>query len=208
MPSASSVTRPQNVLGRKCYEVMEGVTSVGLTPQCLGGCPSMHYLRAGLIPATTRLQMLCSTGERKWVSITPMVVSGILRDAPILVHLFDEAEQVEDFNQARDSVHDALAENGAQVISDQPPTPAPLGEDPALSRRELEVLRLVALGWDTPRIAAELSISPTHRAQPYPKSKAQAQCNNQAGRCDERHSARHSGNGPVIALANSPVSGA
>ena len=42
----------QNVLGRKCYEVMEGVTSIGLTPQCLGGCPSMHYLRAGLIPAT------------------------------------------------------------------------------------------------------------------------------------------------------------
>ena len=147
----------QNVLGRKCYEVMEGVTSIGLTPQCLGGCPSMHYLRAGLIPATARLQLLCSTGERKWVSLTPMVVAGILRDAPLLVHLFDDGEQVEDFDQTRDSVHDALAESGAQVISDHPPTP--LGEDPALSRRELEVLRLVALGWDTPRIAAELSIS-------------------------------------------------
>ena len=150
---------PHNVLGRKCYEVMEGVTSVGLTPQCLGGCPSMHYLRAGLIPATARLHMLCSTGERKWVSITPMVVSGILKDAPLMVHLFDDGEQVEDFDQARDSVHDALAQGGAQVISDQPPTPAPLGEDPALSRRELEVLRLVALGWDTPHIAAELGIS-------------------------------------------------
>ena len=31
---------------------------------------------------------------------------------------------------------------------------------PRLTSRELEVLRLVAMGWDTPRIAHELNISP------------------------------------------------
>ena len=197
----------QNVLGRKCYEVMEGVTSIGLTPQCLGGCPSMHYLRAGLIPAVARLQMLCSTGERKWVSLTPMVVAGILRDAPLLVHLFDDGEQEEDFDQTRDSVHEALAESGAQVISDHPP-PAPLGEDPALSRRELEVLRLVALGWDTPRIAAELGIS-RHTVRNHIRNlRHKLNATTKAGRCDERHPVRHPGDGPVIALANSPISGA
>ncbi len=149
----------QNVVGRKCYEVMTSVTSAGLTPQCSGGCPSMHYLRAGLIPATARLQMLCSSGERKWVSITPMVVAGVLRDSPLMVHFFDDGDETQDFDHARGTVRDTLAESGAEILSDNPPAPATPEEQSNLSRRELEVLRSVALGWDTPRIAAELGIS-------------------------------------------------
>ena len=149
----------QNMVGRKCNEVMTSVTSTGLTPQCSGGCPSMHYLRAGLIPATARLQVLCSSGERKWVSITPMVVAGVLRDAPLMVHFFDDGDESQDFDHAKGTIRNVLTESGAEILSDNPPAPATPEERSNLSRRELEVLRSVALGWDTPRIAAELGIS-------------------------------------------------
>ena len=147
------------VLGRRCYEVMNGLGPGSLTPECLGGCPSMRYLRTGLIPATARLRMLCSSGERKWVTVTPMVVAGILGGAPLLVHLFDDSQETEDYSQAEGSLRDALLAGGANILSDHPPAPASPGQAPALTRRELEVLRLVALGRETHRIADELGIS-------------------------------------------------
>ena len=144
------------VVGRRCYEV---VAPGGLTPQCLGGCPSIRYLRAGLVPSTTQLRMTCSSGQRKWVSVTPMVVAGLLGDAPLLVHLFEDVADADDFGEAEASLRDALEEGGADILSDHPPAPATSGAVSALTGREVEVLRLVALGRDTARISQELGIS-------------------------------------------------
>jgi PAS domain S-box-containing protein len=144
------------VVGRRCYQVVAGTTSSGLTPECLGGCPSIRYLRAGLVPAPVRLRALCSSGERKWVTVTPMVIASVQGNAPLIVHLFDDSSEYAD--SAGESVREALASGGADIISDNPETEVP-GETPALSRRELEVLRLVAGGWETSRIATELGIS-------------------------------------------------
>ena len=48
---------------------------------------------------------------------------------------------------------------GAEILSYNPPNPDPPPLTQTLTEREQEVLRLVALGWDTPRIAGELGIS-------------------------------------------------
>ena len=151
--------RSQEVVGRRCYDVLQGTASGSLTPECIGGCPSIRYLRAGLVPATTRLRMLTASGERKWVYVTPMVIGGGLRDAPVVVHLFDVDEAPEGLDKARDTFRDSLAEGGGEVLSYRPPQPIDAGEGSDLSRRELEVLRLVALGRETPRIAEDLGIS-------------------------------------------------
>ena len=149
-----------DVIGRRCYEVMQGTSAGSLTPECAQGCPSIRYLRAGLVPSTNRLRMLCSSGERKWVSVTPMVVSGVLRDSPMLVHLFDDNDDPEDFERIQTPARDAMTEGGVNILSDHPQQPPPYSEQQSiLSRRELEVLRLVALGTETPRIATELGIS-------------------------------------------------
>ncbi len=147
----------EDVLGRRCYEVVAGLSSTGLTPECLGGCPSIRYLRAGLVPAPVRLRVLCSSGERKWVTVTPMVVTGISGGAPVIVHLFDDSAEYVD--SASEAVREALTAGGADIISDNPDVTDVPTEAPALSRRELEVLRLVARGWETTRIATELGIS-------------------------------------------------
>ena len=76
-----------------------------------------------------------------------------------MMHVFDDTEDEGDFGQSETTVRGVLTERGAEILSDQPPGPVNLEGDPGLTRRELAVLRLVALGWDTPRIAEQLGIS-------------------------------------------------
>ena len=149
----------REVLGRRCYEVVGGLAQGALTPQCLKGCPSIRYLRSGLVPATSRLRVLCSSGERKWVNVTPMVVAGIFKDAPLLVHLFDDDEEAENITESQETMRDSLLSGGAEILSYNPPSPDPPALTQTLTEREQEVLRLIALGWDTPKIAGELGIS-------------------------------------------------
>ena len=150
---------PADVLGRKCFQVTAGLTVNGVTPVCRDGCPSVRYLRAGLVPAPARLHMLCSSGERKWITVIPMVVTGILSDGPLLVHLLDDRTDRETVDQFSGSVRDALVAGGADILPEHPEAPAAVDARPALTPREVEVLQMMALGWETPRIADELSIS-------------------------------------------------
>ena len=145
------------VLGRGCSDVMGGR---GLTPECAGGCSSIRYVRSGLIPPPTRVLMLRSSGERMWVSVTPAVISGGPEGGPLLLYFFEDGEETESSGYPNDSVRDAMAEGVTEVTSDHPEAHLTPGETSTLSRRELEVLRLVALGWQTPRIAVQLGISP------------------------------------------------
>ena len=147
------------VVGRHCYDVVSGVSHRGLTPVCTGGCPSVRYLQAGLVPAQTRLQLAKASGEHSWMTVTPMVVSGVLRDAPLLVHLFDEAAETDDVKPTVDSLRAALTAGDADVLSDHPERSHIPAESSELSRRELDVLRLVALGWTIFQIGEELHIS-------------------------------------------------
>ena len=149
-----------DVLGRRCYEILAGVTAGSVTPECSQGCPSIRYLREGLIPHATRLKMRCASGERKWVSVIPMVVPGVLSDAPMVAHLFDEIDPV--------TGQELFAEQFSATATESSPTGTPdlLQNSPqegtaTLSAREAEVLHLMALGWETPRIAVQLGIS-TH----------------------------------------------
>lgn len=147
------------VLGQRCYDVIKGHVRNGLAPQCLRGCPSLHYMRAGMVPAASQLHMNCSSGERKWISVSPMVVTGMYKDAPLLVHLFEEGGEGESVSTASDQLRESLAMQGGDVVSDRPSPPGIQESASDLTQRELDVLRLMALGWDTPRIAAELAIS-------------------------------------------------
>lgn len=133
------------VLGRRCYEVLAGTQGDSLVPACINGCPSMRAVRGGEMPAVIEANLLRAAGDRTAASITPMVVAGDEDNAPVLVHLFQSA---------------ATASTGEPGASDAPaasPRPARGGR---LAPRELEVLRLVALGRSTHQIADELEISP------------------------------------------------
>ncbi|MYE54765.1 MAG: hypothetical protein F4X34_06165 [Chloroflexi bacterium] len=149
----------EQVLGRRCYEIVAGTVPGSLTPACKNGCPSLRRVRDGIIPGSVDVSMLCSSGDRKMVSLTPMVVAGVLGDAPILVHLFDDVAPTGSAERDIESVSDALCRGGAEIVSNRTEEQSVPAFDPKLTARELEVLRLVSLGWDTQRIADDLDIS-------------------------------------------------
>ena len=150
---------PEQVLGRRCYDVLAGVAPGGIAPGCLEGCPSLRALKAGEVPGALDVRILCSSGERKDVVVTPMVVAGSDNDAPVLVHLIHDSSAGESPERATDSVREGLARRGADIVSDHPAAAPDVAGAVKLARRELEVLRLVALGRTTPQIARELAIS-------------------------------------------------
>ena len=151
---------PEDVIGRRCYEVIAGTRPGALTPSCLQGCPSIRALRTGQIPTAVSLQMLSASGERKAVFVTPMVVASADHDAPLLIHLLDDRPEAAAAEQSAAAVRSELRDQGAEVISDHPVETPHSPEAVRLAPRELEVLRLVALGRGTHQIAEELGISP------------------------------------------------
>ena len=151
--------RSKDVLGRRCYEVLSGLAPGGFTPGCQGGCPSICDLRVGLATTPIKLQMLCASGQRKLVALTTLVVAGVLEDGPLLAHLFHASTDEEESAVVPGAVQDTPRENGAPTLTVGPAVEASPENARALTQRELEVLRLVSLGWRTPRIADELGIS-------------------------------------------------
>jgi len=151
---------PETVLGRRCYEVVAGLVPGGLTPACRHGCPSIRRIQAGVLPEPVTMQMRCASGRRKVVSLTPLVVAGREFNAPLLVHLLSDGPEPGSSKRIADSLRKDLKGLGADIVSDEPGSDSGPGSSVRLSKRQLEVLRLVALGWETPRIAQELGISP------------------------------------------------
>lgn len=152
--------RGDQVIGRRCYDVVTGLVPGGFTAACLLGCPSLRVLRGGDIPRAISMEMLCASGEHKAVSLTPMVVAPAEHDAPILVHLFDDSTEGAGSGEVGDAVRSELQEQGAEIVSDQPVGASTPDSAPRLTRRELEVLRLMSVGRSTQGIAGELGISP------------------------------------------------
>lgn len=148
--------RAADVVGRRCYDVPNSWGG-GLTQECLGGCPSVRYLRAGLVPAQCQMRMSCLSGDRKWISVAPMVVAG-LGSYNLLVYLLEETPENRP-TVVEDSPEIPMLQRGQRGVR-RGRTPANAnGDDSVLTQRELEILELVALGWETRRVALELGIS-------------------------------------------------
>ena len=145
----------QNVVGRRCCDALGVFPPGGRSLQCQEECPSLHHFRMGLIPSAFQLWMLCESGDRKLVEVTPIVVADPPNDRPVLFHLFNELPAgAEGMPQSGDSLEAGLEPQRGIW----PREYAEKGSLP-VTRRELEVLRLISLGRDTQRIADELNLS-------------------------------------------------
>ena len=142
--------RAQEVVGRRCCDVI-GARSPGESALgCQGDCPSLHHFRLGLIPPTFQLRMLCSSGERRLVGVIPVAVADVMGGNPVLFHVFYESADAP-----------GAALGGAPATTqavDGPAVPARAKGLP-VTRRELEVLRLVSLGREIHQIADALNLS-------------------------------------------------
>ena len=124
--------RAQDALGRKCYEVAQGVRNDGMTPFCSRDCPAVVAAKHGRIPPAAHVRMQCASGERKRMTMIPLIATDDSDDV-ILVHMFHETPP---------------DEPRSGVLAELPLTP-----------RELEVFRLLSSGLRPVEIAGNLHIS-------------------------------------------------
>lgn len=141
--------RPEDAIGRRCFEFLEGRAPGALTLMCAEGCPALQSLREGRLPTSVDVQMLDAAGERQAIAVTPMVVGGGPGDSPVLIHVLDGPGDASAAAGSWGPARSEPADRGSEAAG-----------TPTIAPRELEVLRLVAQGRSTHEIADDLDISP------------------------------------------------
>lgn len=152
--------RSHQVIGCPCYQVSAGRFGEGLTPDCVQGCPSLRLAREGLVPEPIQARVLCASGCRKLITFTPMVIPDPSHDNPILLYLFQNHMDERQVETTADRDEDVVSNKWQSSWPIDSPSDTLLGEAPSLTRREQEVLSLVAQGLNSGKIAEQLFISP------------------------------------------------
>ena len=140
-----------DVIGHPCFRVIQNLASHEDTPVCHGGCPSLKATSEGKIPRVYGVWMLCASGQRKPMILTPLVISAAEASDAVLVHLFHNAGDRIGAKQTAGTVDNMKTEG---VLQNEIPE-----ENKQITPRELEVLQLIAMGMAPTEIAGALHIS-------------------------------------------------
>lgn len=148
----------EDIVGQRCHEVMCG-RETAPRPYCRRNCPVIMNARRGR--PTRDYDLLCQTanGERKWLNFTILVPRGAVARGHA-IHVFRDVtrqRRVAAFAKRAVAALRAFDEGAEETWEDGAAMPAPL---PALSRREDQVLRLLAAGLSTREIAEALEVRP------------------------------------------------
>ena len=147
-----------DVVGKPCGQILQGIDECG--PVCSRDCTTQQSVRKRHPVRNFDLQVKTAKGYQ-WCNLSVLIIDEAPPPAPYsihIVHSIDTGKRLElvfrDFTKS----HSKLAggfENGSPT-----PTRSPVLET-TLTKRELEILRFLAKGGTTSRIAAQLHISPT-----------------------------------------------
>lgn len=150
--------RAEEVLSRPCYEVMAAGDYLG-HPFCRRNCPTIVNSRRGRVTCNYDLATTTKEGKRIWVNVG-VVLLRLEEGEPTVLHLFRDVTKRRRLEEKAQAVIAALRELDSSLTRDQEvefsPYPVPM---PHLSRRELDVLRLLACGMPTSQMAEALSIT-------------------------------------------------
>jgi PAS domain S-box-containing protein len=147
MESLSGVLS-EDALGKRCYEAVMG-ESEGGEPFCAHGCSVMHLAQEGRPVSSYEMRIRTRAGRKRWVSASNLTVET--DEGPYLVHLLRDAQ----------GTHDTIEmARGVIQLSSKEDAPAPRRRDvPALTPRQLEVLKLLSEGKSAKEIGSELYLS-------------------------------------------------
>ena len=129
-----------DAIGRTCYEVIAGTEPDG-HPVCGRNCRVAANARRNRVTSSYDVVARTRDGERIFLTCAIVLAAGGGEQRPFMVHL----------------LRSRSAPTSAAPASLEPDDVAPVGNP--LSRRELEVLHLLADGRTTDEIAEALSIS-------------------------------------------------
>lgn len=139
----------REVVGRPCCEVFVGRDSAG-NRLCYQGCHVMTLVQRGEPIQHFDMATRTKAGRPVWLDISILVVPGDRPDLATTVHFFRDVTASREIETlVRERLAGASAPAGPETSSAD-----------ALTRRELEVLRLVAGGANTRAVAERLHVSP------------------------------------------------
>jgi PAS domain S-box-containing protein len=140
------------VLQRKCFDVIAGGDHHG-HPFCGSDCPVIDCARQGRAYENYDVHTQAADGKGRWINISIVVLMGRRQRSVLTVHLFrDITEKRRRELRTRAALGDALRSASGTDVD------AALAR---LTRREMEVLQLLASGLTTPGIAKALGVSNT-----------------------------------------------
>jgi len=139
----------REVLGKPCCEVFVGRDPAG-NRLCYPGCHVMALIRQGDLIQSFDMDTRTKAGKPVWLNVSIVAVPGSKSGLDTVVHLFRDVTDSHDIAQL---VRERLT-HASPVPSNSACPPA------ALTRRELEILRLMAGGANTKTMADALHVSP------------------------------------------------
>jgi PAS domain S-box-containing protein len=149
----------KEVLGRFCHEVLGGRDDSGRVV-CQASCPDlMKTLRRERVRSCDLL-VRTKTSREIWVSVFTLRVPSRWEDLGVLVHLFHDVTRQKEVEGFVEQIRSSVAKLSFAQGTDPPPTLRPFPSPVDLTRREREVLRLLASGCSTDSVAEKLFISP------------------------------------------------
>lgn len=156
----------RDVIGKRCYEVIGGRDSRNYN-YCRRNCPIIENARRGRPTQSYDVLHASPDGEQKWLNVSIAFWKGTSSKDRNVVHFIRDVtqrRQMEEFARKAGSALRELLEEGSYRDRDERPVSRKNLEDvspvpmPKLSRRESEVLRLLAAGVTTRQIADTLDI--------------------------------------------------
>ncbi len=163
-PSAEQILGhpAQEVLGQFCYDVL-GSRDAQNYRFCRRNCPIVTNARRGRLTSDYDVLTRTKDGSEVWINVSILLLKIKRSQSPLIIHLIrdvTERRRVEGLaRRAVESLRELSTEQrqtaGQAAGPDTRPTPLP-----ALSRRELQVLQLLASGLGTRQIADDLGVSP------------------------------------------------
>jgi len=135
----------RDVLGRGCCDIFSGYDDDG-NRLCYNGCRVMSLVRMDEAVQSFDMRTRTKAGRPVWINVSTLPMSGEPH-TPLTIHLFRDVTASKELLAL---VHERLVPRPASAKG---PEPA------ALSRRELEVLRLLTEGLNTTATADRLHVS-------------------------------------------------
>lgn len=134
----------REVIGRPCCDLFVGHDDHG-NRLCYRGCHVMTLVKMGDAVQSFDMKTRSKSGRPVWINLSTLVVPAGRAGGPLTVHLFRDVTATKELL--------TLVQDRLSAPADAPAT------NGALTRREIEILELVATGARTQAIAERLHVS-------------------------------------------------
>ena len=140
----------REVVGRPCCDVFVGRDTTG-NRLCYRGCHVQSLVKMGEPIQHFEMATRTKAGKPVWIDVSILVVPGSRNGLQSTVHLFRDVT----------ATHE-MAVLLRERLAQPKPAPASVAADPSspLTRREIEIVRLMTSGANTKTMAERLHVSP------------------------------------------------